>query len=114
MLPDGTNSVRVSLPQAEILLVDADESSIEQLFITEFGKEIERKGVTIIGLPELQRLVPLSASQMFSSNLYNFMEHFWDKEAKHLMLNQDDEIIKGCLIIHEGQIVHSTVKEAIG
>lgn len=81
---------------------------------SECGKEIERKGVTIIGLPELQRLVPLPASQMFSSNLYNFMEHFWDKEAKHFVLNQDDEIIKGCLITHEGQIVHSLIKEAIG
>jgi NAD(P) transhydrogenase subunit alpha len=80
----------------------------------EYGKEIERNGVTIIGLPELQRRVPLSASQMFSSNLYNFVEHFWDKEQKQLVLNRNDEIIKGCLITHEGQIVHSSVKEAIG
>ena len=81
---------------------------------SELGKEIERKGVKIIGLAELQRSVPLPASQMFSSNLYNFLEHFWDKETKRFILNRDDEIIKGCLITHEGQIVNSTVKEAIG
>ena len=80
----------------------------------EYGKEIDRKGVTIIGLPELQRRVPLSASGMFSSNLYNFVEHFWDKETKQLVLNTDDEIIAGCLITHQGQIVNSTVNEAIG
>ena len=68
----------------------------------------------IIGLAELQRHVPLAASQMFSSNLYNFLEHFWDKEAKCFLLNLDDEIIKGCLITHEGRIVNSTVKDAIG
>lgn len=80
----------------------------------EYGKEIERNGVTIIGLPELQRRVPLSASRMFSSNLYNFVEHFWDKETKQLVLNREDEIIAGCLITHEGQIVNATVQEAIG
>jgi NAD(P) transhydrogenase subunit alpha len=80
----------------------------------EYGKEIDRKGVTIIGLPELQRRVPLSASGMFSSNLYNFVEHFWDKEAKQFVLNTEDEIIAGCLITHKGQIVNSTVNEAIG
>ena len=80
----------------------------------EYGKEIDRKGVTIIGLPELQRRVPLSASGMFSSNLYNFVEHFWDKETKQFVLNTDDEIIAGCLITHQGQIVNSTVNEAIG
>ena len=80
----------------------------------EVGKEIERNGVTIIGLPELQRRVPRPASRMFSSNLYNFVEHFWDKEQKQFVLNRDDEIIKGCLITHEGQIINSTVQQAIG
>jgi NAD(P) transhydrogenase subunit alpha len=79
---------------------------------SELGKEISRKGVTVVGLPELQRRVPVPASQMFSSNLYNFIEHFWDKEAKHLKLDHDDEIIQGCLITHAGEIVNETVKAA--
>jgi NAD(P) transhydrogenase subunit alpha len=80
---------------------------------SEYGKEITRNGVMIIGLGELQRQVPLSASRMFSSNLYNFVEHFWDKEAKRLVLNQDDEIIKGCLITHGGQILNASVRKAL-
>ncbi len=70
------------------------------------GKDIQRKGVTIIGQLELQRQVPLPASQMFSSNLYNFAEHFWDKEDKRFVLNQEDEILQGCLLTHGGQIIH--------
>lgn len=81
---------------------------------SELDREVQRKGVTIIGWQELQRKVPVPASQMFSSNLYNFMEHFWDKEAKSFILNRDDEIIKGCLITHEGEIVNPIIKEAIG
>ncbi len=80
---------------------------------SELGKEVDRKGVTIIGLPELQRHVPLPASEMFSSNICNFVMHFWDKETATFVLNRDDEIIRGCLITHDGQIVNETVKAAI-
>jgi NAD(P) transhydrogenase subunit alpha len=80
---------------------------------SELGKEVERNGVTIVGYPELQRRVPLAASQMFSSNLYNFVEHFWDKEAKRFGVNRDDEILQGCLITHDGEIVNETIRAAI-
>ena len=77
---------------------------------SELGQDIRRKDVLIIGQPELQRHVPLPASQMFSSNLYNFVEHFWDKEAKRFVLNQDDEIIQGCQLTHAGHIIHPRLK----
>jgi len=75
------------------------------------GKVVMRKGVSIIGWPELQRKVPVSASQMFSNNLYNFVEHFWDKQEKRFVLRRDDEILQACLITHQGQVVHPTIKE---
>ena len=80
---------------------------------SELGREIERQGVTIVGLPELQRRVPVPASQMFSSNLYNFIEHFWDKENQRLTLDRDDEIMQGCLITHDGEVVNETVMAAM-
>jgi NAD(P) transhydrogenase subunit alpha len=80
---------------------------------SELGEEVERKGVTIIGYPELQRRVPLAASQMFSSNLYNLVEHFWDKEAKRFELKREDEILQGCLITHDGEIVNDTIRAVI-
>jgi len=79
---------------------------------SELGKEVERNGVLVIGLPELQRHVPIPASQMFSSNLYNFVEHFWDKETKRFRLDLENEIIRGCLIIHDGQVLHPAIKSA--
>ncbi|MDT8300154.1 MAG: NAD(P) transhydrogenase subunit alpha [Sedimentisphaerales bacterium] len=96
------------------LVVDLAVETGGNVESSEPGKEIERKGVTIIGRPELQRMVPVPASQMFSSNLYNFMEHFWDKETKKFTLNRDDEIIQGCLITHEGEVVNPVIKKAIG
>ncbi len=80
----------------------------------QLGKEIDRKGVTIIGFAELQRRVPVPASEMFSSNLYNFVEHFWDKEAGRFVLDRDDEIMGSCLVTYQGEIVNENIREAIG
>ena len=79
---------------------------------SELGKEIVRKGVTVIGFAQLERMVPVPASQMFSSNLYSFLEHFWDTEATSFRLDRDDEIIRSCLITHEGEIVNPAIKAA--
>jgi len=67
-------------------------------------------GVKIIGWGALECMVPRHASQMFASNMVNLVEHFWDKEAKTFHLKTDDEIIKGCLLAHDGQIVHERFK----
>ncbi|MEN6333001.1 MAG: NAD(P)(+) transhydrogenase (Re/Si-specific) subunit alpha, partial [Phycisphaerales bacterium] len=80
---------------------------------SELGKEVERNGVLIIGLPELQRRVPIPARQMFSGNLANLVEHFWDREAKRFKLDPEDEIIRGCLITHQGQVVHPAIKATV-
>jgi NAD(P) transhydrogenase subunit alpha len=95
------------------LVVDLAADTGGNVESSEPGKEVERKGVTIIGYPKLQRQVPMTASQMFSSNLYNFVEHFWDKAAKSFTLNRDDEILRGCLITHGGKIVNPLIQQVI-
>jgi NAD(P) transhydrogenase subunit alpha len=75
------------------------------------GVEVDVNGVRLIGLVNAPGRVNVVASQMFSSNLYNFVEHFWDKKAKTFPLNTEDEIIKGCLITHQGQVVNETMRK---
>ncbi len=65
-----------------------------------------RRGVKIVGLANLAGCVPAHASQMYSSNVTALIEEFWDRDAKALRLNLDDEIIKGCLVTHGGKIVN--------
>ena len=67
------------------------------------------EGVKILGianLPDGSR----DCSQMYSANLGNFVEHFWDKENKVLTVNQEDEIMQGALITHQGEIVSKMYK----
>ena len=77
---------------------------------SEFNKVVEIDGVKIVGYANLPGLVPLTASQMYSSNLGNFIDHFWDKEEKIFKLKLEDDLIKGALITHDGELFSETYK----
>jgi NAD(P) transhydrogenase subunit alpha len=76
------------------------------------NEEIEIHGVRVVGLGNLPGRVAVHASQMYSANLHNFIEEYWDKEIKTFKLNLEDEIIKGCLLTHEGQIWNERLKKS--
>ncbi len=77
---------------------------------SELDQVVEVEGVKVVGLGNLPGRVALTASQMYSANLGNFVDHFWDKEAKTFNLNLDDEIMRGALITHNNEIVSETYK----
>ena len=74
------------------------------------GQEVLVNGVAIIGQGNWPNYVCRNASQMYSSNLYNMLNEYWDEENKSFVLNAEDDIIKGCLITHGGAIVNETIK----
>lgn len=77
----------------------------------ELNKEVEINGVRLIGLGNLPAHAAVNASDMLTANFANFIEHFWNKESNTFDLKTDDEIIKGCLITHQGQIVNERLKK---
>ena len=70
-------------------------------------------GVTIIGTGNLSNLVARDANQMYASNMFNLVEDTWDKEAKSFVLDLENDILPGCVITHDGAVVHPTIKEII-
>ena len=78
---------------------------------SKLGEEVEINGVRIIGLENLPGHVAIHASQMYSSNMGNLIGEFWDDESKSFKLDLDDEIIKGCLVTHQGEIISEMVKQ---
>ena len=74
------------------------------------GKTVEVEGVTIIGDGNWANFVARDASQMYSSNLFNLLEEFWDKEKKEFNLKPEDEILKGCVITDQGEIINERIK----
>ena len=69
-----------------------------------------QNGVTIIGMSNLPGEVAKDASQVFGSNLFNMIEEFWDTENQSINFDLEDEILKGCVITHQGSIVNESVK----
>jgi NAD(P) transhydrogenase subunit alpha len=67
-------------------------------------------GVSIIGNSNLPSEVPRDASQMYSSNLFNLINEYWQEEDKNFDLNLEDDIIQGCLITHDGAVVNEAIK----
>ena len=76
----------------------------------QIDKDVEISGVTVVGIGNMPARVALHASQMYSANLGNFIEEFWDAKEKTFNLDPADELIRGCLITDQGEIVHEMIK----
>jgi NAD(P) transhydrogenase subunit alpha len=74
------------------------------------GEIVDVGGVKIIGLGNLPGEVARNASEMFSSNLFNLIDEFWDQEAGTFGLDLEDEILTACVISHGGEVVNETIK----
>jgi H+-translocating NAD(P) transhydrogenase subunit alpha len=79
--------------------------------ISEKGKTVKKYGVTIIGEPNLPSMVPTHASEMYAKNILNLLLHI-GKEGK-VEINLEDEIIKGSLITHNGEVINQRVKDLL-
>ena len=67
-------------------------------------------GVKVIGLGNLPSEVSKNASEMYSNNLFNLLDQFWDEESKTLNLDPEDEIVEACVITRDGAVVNETIK----
>ncbi|HKJ90347.1 MAG TPA: hypothetical protein VJ960_04395, partial [Oceanipulchritudo sp.] len=75
-------------------------------------EEVETdNGVRIIGISKLEASVPCHATQVYAANLANFIEHFWNPEESAFSYRMDDEILKGCLLTHKGEILDARFKD---
>lgn len=75
---------------------------------------VEVGGVQIIGFGNLPARVCRNASEMYSANVVNLLGDYWDEETKRLNLDPEDEIVRGCLVTRDGEIVNETIKNVMG
>ena len=66
--------------------------------VTKLDEIIERKGVKIMGDKNILNKLPVSASNLYSKNIYNFVLNLYDKDKNQINLNLEDEIIEKTLI----------------
>jgi len=65
---------------------------------TEVDKVVVKEGVKIMGETNILNKLPVSASNLYSKNVLNFVTNLYDKENKKININLEDEIIKKTLI----------------
>ncbi len=65
---------------------------------TEVDKIIDKNGVKIMGERNILNKLPVSASTLYSKNVFNFVSNLLDKENGKININLEDEIIEKTLI----------------
>lgn len=106
--PRIVDKVIIKQMQPGSVIVDMAVESGGNVEGSKLDKVVEVNGVKIVGFGNLPGRVALTASQMYSANLGNFVEHFWDKENKKFELQLENTIVKGALITHNGEIFSET------
>jgi NAD(P) transhydrogenase subunit alpha len=94
--------------RAGSVIVDLAAEQGGNCALTEPGQEAVRHGVVIIGPKNLPSTVPLHASQMYARTVMNFLMHLL-QDGK-VYLDMDDELTRGPLVAHQGEILHEAVK----
>jgi NAD(P) transhydrogenase subunit alpha len=74
------------------------------------GKVTTHKGVKLVAHNNVPGRLAGNASELFSRNLINFLDAFFDKEKKQLALDWEDEIIAGIGLTRDGAVVHPALQ----
>ena len=66
--------------------------------LTEVDKVVDIRGIKIMGEKNVLNKLPVSASSLYSKNVFNFILNLYDKETNKININLEDEIIEKTLI----------------
>ena len=65
---------------------------------TKVDEIVQKNGVTIFGEKNILNKLPVSASNLYAKNLFNFVLNLYDKKNNKLNINIEDEIINKTLV----------------
>lgn len=93
------------------VIVDMAVESGGNCTLSEKDATVVKHDVTIIGESNLPSLLALNASELYAKNISTLLLHLATKDG--FKWEMEEEITKGCLITHEGELVHSFTKEIL-
>ena len=68
------------------------------------GEVVERHGVRIVGYTDLPSRMARQSSQLYATNLLKLLEELTPGKDGQLVVNMDDEMIRGATVIKEGAV----------
>ena len=66
--------------------------------ITKVDEVVRNNGVLIYGEKNILNKLPVSASNLYSKNVFNFVSNLYNKEKKIIEINMEDEIVSKTLV----------------
>lgn len=93
------------------VIVDLAAESGGNCELTEPGSTLRHGGVTVDGPLDLASRAPIHASEMYARNLLNLLDLIIGEDGVNI--DREDEVVDGCLLTHDGNIVHQRTAEAL-
>lgn len=70
--------------------------------LTEPSTKIIHRGVTIVGYTDLPSRMAAQSSQLYGTNLYHLLDDMG--KAANFRIDEGDEVVRGCLIVRDGEV----------
>lgn len=86
------------------IIVDLAAERGGNCVLTDKDKVVMKHGVTIIGYTDLPSRLANQSSQLYSTNLRHLLTDLCPEKDGDLVINMDDEVIRGTTVIQQGNI----------
>jgi NAD(P) transhydrogenase subunit alpha len=88
------------------VLVDLAVEQGGNIALSQLGEAVDVDGAIILGFSNVAGRLAADASSLYARNVLNFVSAFWNKDAKALAIDWNDDIIKSVGLTRDGQLVH--------
>ncbi|QQS33674.1 MAG: Re/Si-specific NAD(P)(+) transhydrogenase subunit alpha [Acidobacteriota bacterium] len=86
------------------VIVDLAAEQGGNCVLTEPGKVVTHKGVTIIGYTDLPSRMASTASQLYGACLTALLQDLQDENGQ-LHIDLEDEVVRGAIVLHDGKML---------
>ncbi len=66
--------------------------------LTKANEIVDYNGIKIMGYTNILNKLPVSASNLYAKNIFNFLSNLFDKDKKEFLINLEDEIIDKTMV----------------
>jgi len=102
--PKLITEAMVETMQDGSVIVDLASEQGGNCTLTEPGKVVVKHGVTIIGYTNMPSRLPAQSSQLYASNLRHLMADMCPEKNGELVVDMEDEVVRGTTVIKQGEI----------
>ena len=96
-----TSGAVVSMKHGSVVVDIAAEQG-GNCALTERDKAVEKFGVLIVGYTDLASRMAAQTSELYATTIYNLLEDVFDEEKGDVVLDLEDEIHRGCVVLKDG------------